>query len=691
MRSLLSVPVIVCSFLSVCQFGKIQGVKRLVLTAFLVAVLSGIARLSPVVATDDKVFTTTRLNDWGSVAIQKGKEFGFDVIGLIIPIFEKAGEIATPDFRPSARYKSHVQSWQTPQEMIDFKKLIHWDQNENPVKISAFYGGTFRTDAEHSQHPEWTECQISTKREVSAPVIDAPIAFEGSEFLNATFGIRGKEPNESGVIDFNYMPTVIKDMNPNEDCKKHEIGEELEKLGTNITDFAEFGAGAGTFGMYKGVEQSTLMKIITKIINGQQVTVEEPEEEPTHHSVILTRDAKEDHFNILCNEYWCPKAEIGKGSEGADVTGGWTNAFIPLELAKAVWHASEQAFDIQLVNIPVGRLDVAYDGFKQSQVSLQMTSCLVSPDTSNTSYDNVQKTYAYGDAQNNLQFFSECEPVQACGTEPPKMSGGACKQCSPDMNGWAEGDSVPGGKLPENLLKMVETVGDKMGVPPASILAAMYHEGAFVATQLDTSLYQSGPFVGGDQWTKENVDKWSTCGQTMPNCPAEPNAFKNCNVDGGNSEQCGKAIVGTGQIPKWFWGHGNESDPWAAVLAIDPTRTRDTINPCNLLDSIAATAYELKSFSMVSRTPPACFCKDGSSNYASCAKFAMTSTSGASCQPSTWSEDKIVQSHTGLWVGNLPFCPDGSMPPTADFGQNSTQPAYGKMVLGQYKHFSCQD
>lgn len=467
-------------------------------------------------ASNDKSYTTTRLNKGGSVAIILGNKFGFDIAGLIIPFFTKAEEIATPDFIPSADFKQTVEMYQVPQNLWDLGKLIRWDQGANPIYHFAKYGAILFTDADHSDHPPASDCIISEDIEKSSEVVDAPVAFEGSQVLNAMIGLRGIDANESGIIDFNKAPTGLEGMDAGEDCKRHDPGIDLLKIENGLRALSRFG-GPGT--LIEGTEMTTLMRIIS-YLNRSTGEVEErevPDVEPTKNRVILTRKQKNDHYNILCNDYWCPSEEIGKGSETADKVGGWTNFLFPAHQQKKVPHASVQGFDVTIAGgFPAGYLPNSNDGFNQSQVGLQMASCYVTPDTSNTTGGDIQLTAYYGKEDDNVKINPVCKPIIAqCPIDLIKEkytgpSDSSCKLCNQQSAAqFMESDekSAFGSGLSPLAVKVIEAAADTYKVPAGVLLATMLHEGSFFA----------------NRWTWSSDDvivQYSDCTMPgpMPNC-----------------------------------------------------------------------------------------------------------------------------------------------------------------------------
>ncbi len=360
--------------------------------------------LPPAYASTDKAFTTVRLNKFGSVAIVLGNKFGFDIGGFIVPFFNKEGNMATPDFYPGADFKGSISEYTMPQSKIDLSKIIPWNEQLNPVILTALYGAILKTDAEHSNHPEPTDCYISQGLETSAPNEHAPEHFWNGQFLNAMYGIREiTPPDSSGVIDFNRGQQALAGMNPAEDCKKHNIGFEREKLENDLKKLSQFGDGT----MIEGQEMTTIMKIVEFFnkLTGKTELREEPETEPHKDDVILTKDQKLPWYNFMCNDYWCPGNETGDDSSGTEKTGGWTNFLLPVKDQAKVMAASVQSYGINVLGFPQKPLEASYDAFNQSQVGMQKAGCYATPYTPK---NNLQEEAAIGGL---IKIQDECQPL----------------------------------------------------------------------------------------------------------------------------------------------------------------------------------------------------------------------------------------------------------------------------------------
>jgi|GEM_PF-833128 hypothetical protein len=394
---------------------KARSIALLLLVVFL------LVPNSVAFATTDKAFTTARLNKFGSVAIKLGNKFGFDISGFIIPFFNKERQTAVPDFYPGADFKEGISQYTVPQSKLDLGKIINWNASAFPVFLTALYGAILQTDAEHSNHPEKTDCFITTTMEKSSDLPDAPTHFQWGQWLNGVYGIRELLPTdeETGVHDFNRPSLVIAGMNPNEDCKKHEVGFELEKAENDTRQLAAFGAGTET----EGVEVTTIMTIVEKIIDGILTLVEEPETEPHKDDVILTMDQKQPWFNFMCNDYWCPGNETGDDSSGTDKTGGWTNFLFSFHQQDKVVAASLQPYKIKILNFPQKPIEKSYDGFNQSEYGMKGAGCSVSPYTPG---ENIQASLSLG---GKVNIIDRCLPPEAS----PSAGGWNCRTDLPEL------------------------------------------------------------------------------------------------------------------------------------------------------------------------------------------------------------------------------------------------------------------
>lgn len=163
----------------------------------------------------------------------------------------------------------------------------------------------------------------------------------------------------------------------------------------------------------------------------------------------------------------------------------------------------------------------------------------------------------------------------------PDTPSSACGLCNKDkIKDMADDktNTVPEG-IPPTMEAILTRAGEAYHVPPSSILAVMYHEGAF----------SGGRFTGENAWTEANVRAWSTCGK-MPNC----------------DQNASSAQAPYGFFPVYF------TEFQDAVLVDDPDR-KGNISLCNFMDVTYAAAKALNKLASTSVrarrniTEPLCF------------------------------------------------------------------------------------
>lgn len=526
---------------------KVKLILSLLLAAFL------LVPHSVVLASSDKAFNTTRLNKFGSVAIVLGNKFGFDISGFIIPFFNKERQTAVPDFYPGADFKEGISQYTLPQSKVDLGKIINWNEAENPVFLTALYGAILQTDAEHSNHPEKTDCFITETMERSSDLPDAPTHFQWGQWLNGIYGIRELLPTDegTGVHDFNRPSLVIAGMNPNEDCKKHELGFELEKAENDTEQLAAFGAGTET----EGHEVTTIMTIVEKIIDGIMTLVEEPETEPHKDDVILTMDQKQPWFNFMCNDYWCPGNETSDDSSETDKTGGWTNFLFSFHQQEKVLAASLQPYKIKILNFPQKPIEKSYDAFNQSEYGMKGAGCSVSPYTPEK---NIQEDLTLG---GKVKIIDRCIPAPT----PADM-------CSiPGTNGQVTGD----------IAAAVTAAAQQTSIPHCVLDGVAQIEGAYTATSCTPNECGAlGPFAItiGYTFSEQNgqCSKDTACNQCAAgSCPnALGETFSGTGLTEADLCNAETAAVAAAQMLKGkasFFGHdltGTDSDVGNITTAI---------------------------------------------------------------------------------------------------------------------------
>lgn len=376
-----------------------KGMKRILLI-FMFGAMFLFVILAPVHATTDKSFTTVRLNKFGSVVIRVGQAIGFDISGLITPIFNKEKQIAAPNHEPTATWKAAFNEYFTPQSYRDDGKHVNWDADANPVFYTALYGAILKADAEHSNHPDPTDCYISTNPEKSADVPFAPLDFQKAREADAWLGTNPVNPDTNGVVDFNLPSKTIGGMNSGEDCKKHEAGFERDPLENNLRALSQFGTGT----LIEGHEITDIFTIITKWVIDHWVEETIWKEEPKYNEVLLTMKKNLPWYHIKTHDGGGPEDEAGEYSGNSAISGGWTAFTLREEDKKPVVPASLQPYEIKILEFPQKTLEASYDLMNIAQVRMQQAACYVTPYTPK---NNPQADAALGGI---IKIQDECQP-----------------------------------------------------------------------------------------------------------------------------------------------------------------------------------------------------------------------------------------------------------------------------------------
>lgn len=572
--------------------------RRFFALASLLFILSAAA--PRVHASTDVSFTTTRLNVFGSAAVEIGHRFGVDISGLIKPFYTKEGEIAHPDHTPTAGFKSSFNDWLTPQQYKDDGKHIDWDAIKNPIFYTSLYGAIIKVSADHSNNPPPTDCFISTGLEKSPPITDATLEMQKAQELDANLSLHKIDPNENGVIDFNQPSLVLSGMNPNEDCKKNQPGAEALPKGESLTALSSFGQGTNLFGEFI----TSIFTWVTKHWPDGSTTQEQDfEETPTLSQVILTLKKKLPYYNCMMHDAGGPENESGDCGVDAFKWGGWTASGLREEDMKPVEPASVQGYDIQVLGVPQGHLDASYDLKFRQENYISTYTCYGLPDTSQTTYDNIQKNFVIGGltnlasalginthsgVENSIDIYDKCAPV--VGNCPIDLieqgsypSDNACNLCNASSYTSSdtfltplEKEAFPNG-IPPLMQKVLEAAGSTYHVPASVLLATMLEEGAFEHSDVWT-------------WTDETVKEFSDCTIKDP--------MVHC-YDEGIAHPVTGAAPPFGFIQNW-WDQfiesggpyvGLENDPeWKDIIANIP---KENITQCNFVDAAFGAAREL--------------------------------------------------------------------------------------------------
>lgn len=542
--------------------------------------------LQSVYASSDKAFTTLRLNKFGSVVIVLGTKFGFDIGGLITPFFTKLGDIAVPNFKPTADWLSGAKGFITPQQYSDDGKHIDWDAGANPIFYTALYGAILKTEAPHGTKEVSPECVISKGNEKSDDLPqDANDNFQRAREYDGWFGINPVDPNDSGIIDFNLPSLQLGGMNAAEDCKKHQAGFEQPPVKHDVKELSEF-AGTGT--KIEGHELETIIKIVEFFneLTGKTELKKEAEMEMHRDDTILTKDVKEPYHSIQCHHGGCPSNEAGEYSGTADKSGGWTAFLLREEDKKPFVPASIQQYKIKIVGFDQKPGDFSYDLKNLSDRRTEQAACYVVPDTSNTTQGDVQaKTAVGGNKDRLIDPMCKPPPPGQCPIdliEQGAISGDAsCGLCNTGVYTSSgtyltdfEKGALPGG-IPPLMQKVLQAAGSTYHVPASVLLATMLEEGSF-----------EHPDVW--QWSDDTVRQWSDCTVKDP--------MTSCREFGYDTSE--GATGPFGFIANWWQNYidtggpykAYENDPkWKNALAI----AKPNYSECNFVDAAFTAAREL--------------------------------------------------------------------------------------------------
>ncbi len=117
------------------------------------------------------------------------------------------------------------------------------------------------------------------------------------------------------------------------------------------------------------------------------------------------------------------------------------------------------------------------------------------------------------------------------------------------------------GDIPQSLQDIVSSAAETYKVPPNLILAVMFGEGAFNRSD------KNGQFSKYD-WNDENVIAWGSC-EPLPNCTGP------------------QTSIVSGLALNWSSHVDNVFDD---LKKLDPNKTKESINGCNLIDEIYVIA-----------------------------------------------------------------------------------------------------
>lgn len=533
-------------------------------------------------ASSDKSFTTMRLNKFGSVIIRLGEKFGFDIGGLIKPFFTKEGNIAIPNFAPTADWLDAAEGYMTPQEYIQDGKHLSW---VTEIFYTALYGAILKTSAPHGTEEVSPECIISTGLERSAGLPDARRDFENARRVDAWYGINPVDPDDSGVVNFDLPQVALAGMDAGEQCKLHQPGYEQPPVENDLRSFSQFG-GPGT--LIEGHELETIMIIVNFFnrITGEMGQREEYDKEMHKDDVILTKAVKQLYHSIQCHHGGCPSNEAGEYSGTADVSGGWTAFLLREEDKKPFTPASVQPYDICIAGgFECKTGDFSYDLKNLSDRRTEQAACYVVPDTTGNSYGDVQAVAAVG-GDKDRKIDPMCKPkIAQCPIDLIEQgaakSDGACNlkntasyTSSTTYLTESEKASLPGG-IPPLMIKVLQAAGATYNVPASVLLGTMLEEGSFTHAEVW-------------KWTDDTVKQFSDCTvkDPMPSCEEFAHPTTGAKGPFGFIQNWWENYIESGGPYKAY-----EGDPvWKEVLASFP---KENITQCNFVDAAFTAAREL--------------------------------------------------------------------------------------------------
>lgn len=603
-------------------------------------------------------FVTMKLPMTQAVQALAGKLVGFDIVGDVIPIVTKPDELTITDMSP-------FNTWlRNP-----FRSLQPFTLKNNSVpyttqnRESAKYCASLTIDSPYTGKKVVYETTEPNTTQISGNIPWTQDFFTyGQHMASTALGTFRMQANEEGKLVYDKKEKIMSGISI-EDCGKNDLSVEHEQASVGVSNHAVFGQEASV--------QLPILKTVTKTIfdsvNGILTQVFDKVDIKMELLVTKKDMLSNSHFNSL-NAYGSnPTRDITEEITNHSRTpkDGWPASLIAFSQRKTAvgWGGSKNSIDVggdasrpmNFVNPETG-VNRAYESLKDANCPITASYFL----------------------KNNLRKIGGKIPVDTCSppkeealcssTEFPNLSSNSCKLCNSQAAKTIPGPfpgTLPDG-IPPALQAILEKTGEAFSVPPASILAVMYHEGAFTRSW----------FTGDNAWTEENVKKWGVCGGTMPIsdgqlCDPKTVDYATCGSGGSGSGACATSIAGFGWLPVYFWQGDGDTANWTAVQKIDPARrTKEMISPCNVLDAAAATAKALSRGSAY--VPPAV-------TSSSCFSTNMTNTSiPGSC--TAWNDNTVLQSH----VSYAGYCPEpgknGQYPPNA---------AYKDMVLGWYNAFKC--
>jgi len=381
-----------------------------------------------------------------------------------------------------------------------------------------------------------------TESTSDAPIITDPdpainSLVTGAVSLNSLYGRGEKIPESNGSYDFNYAKEIVGKADP---CGTDNQGniQESKRVQTNAQGSTGGGLFSTIFGWFSGATKDTTGDTVvtkTESINGDQ------------------------YSRAMCSAAGnCTDKDLadlpGKERERLK-SGGVMDTFIPqsVKTKETEGKTESTTTDKNLV-------------FQKTMAVKEKSDdarCLIIPQSLHRQYGmncgGAQSPTCSSTALPDLTLKGGCSTL--CNTEKLTQTS--------DYLTDLEKSALPDGDLPDLAKQIINKAAETFNVPPSLILSTMVSEGSF-------------EWPADWQWTEENVKKWSVCGGKMPACETHAHP-----VSGSRGA--------VGWIPSWFFEESDKN--YEAVQKVDPSRTKDLVDPCNFMDAIFATAKSMQKTS----------------------------------------------------------------------------------------------
>lgn len=541
----------------------------------------------PVYASEN-IFTTTRLVDFASTIIRVSEDFGFHLYNYIVPSYTKENENAYVDYEPYAITMSKFSTRAEPGTFRPNNKIIDWTTE---IVRTSLYGAILKASAPHGENVTSDECYISEGLQKSSPVLYLPLLLQSAKFVNSRYGLFTMDVNENGKYNFDKPSPPLIGMNPNEDCKKHNLGEPAEPFGNDQVALSSFGNGSS---QQVGIVATMLFDMYTWITEtftnpsgttGTKTT-KDWDEENAKQEVILTKKIAQRNNPELCHlgSQTCSPRNMTDSVEGLQRTGGVFSGFVAAKAQVQVDPNCVVNDKVTLLGFPAGKMENAEMNCNMAKKGMEQGGCMV---VSGSQDGKFQKSAVYGTAEKGEHI------DQSCGNEKPVacpidvIEKGLSKtslSCSLKNTGSytssntyltdLEKSSLKNG-IPPLMQKVLEAAGSTYNVPASVLLGTMLEEGAF-------------EHAGTWDWSDETVRTYSDCTvkDPMPSCR-----------DFGNQTSEG-ATGPFGYIQNWWDNYIESGGPYKAYEN-DPAwkealvTAKPNYNECNFTDAAFTAAREL--------------------------------------------------------------------------------------------------